>query len=257
MILLAALLLSATPIDEAEHALAAGRVEQAERMIEVMVSAREKNERLDRLRAATAAAAGRHQEALSRYALLARSHPRDPTLADGAAHAAFRLGSIDEARRWSGLATANPAAGWRAWNLCGAIADHEGKFDRADLCYGKALALAPGRFEILNNQGWSKLLRGDWSAATDLFRKALEVQPDSTIARSNFELASAAMADKLPARRPGERQEDYAARLNDVGVIAEAAGDRKRAIAAFAQALSLRSTWSERTARNLADAEGR
>jgi len=60
----------------------------------------------------------------------------------------------------------------------------------------------------------------------------------------------------LPRRKPGEADSDWAARLNDAGVAAEALGDRKRAIAAFTQALEASGSWYERAANNLAGASG-
>ncbi len=41
-------------------------------------------------------------------------------------------------------------------------------------------------------------------------------------------------------------------RLNDAGVVAAASGQTKRAEAAFAQAIELRSRWYDRAAENLA-----
>lgn len=255
MILVAAMLLAGAPIDEAEHALGAGRVEQAQRMLSRMIAAGERGERIDRLRAATAAASGRHAEALSLYAALAARHPGDAAAAGGAARSAFRLGKLRDAKGWSDLAIAGSGADWRDWNLCGVVADAGADFARADQCYEKALELAPGQARILNNQGWSFLLRGHWEAAAKLFRSSLAVDPASRIARSNLDLAEAALSSELPARRAGESASDYAARLNDAGVIAQAAGDRMRAKAAFANALTLRPAWSARIARNLADLE--
>lgn len=257
MILAAVLLLAGASIDEAEHALAAGRFQQAAQMVRQIVASGGAGDRVDRLRAGSAASMGRHEEALALYSTLAHKYPADPKLADGAARAAYSLGRLADAQRWSALATALPGAGWSAWNLAGVIADQRGEFDRADLSYGKALELAPRSAEALNNQGWSLMLRGQWMGAAERFRKALEVNPASSIARSNLDLAEAALATDLPARRSGEISQAYAARLNDVGVIAEAAGDRKRAIAAFSQAVSLYPRWSEKAARNLAQAEGR
>ena len=44
----------------------------------------------------------------------------------------------------------------------------------------------------------------------------------------------------------------FAARLNDAGVVAAASGQAKRAEAAFAQAIELKSRWYDRAADNLA-----
>lgn len=257
MMLVAALLLAGATIDEAEHALRSGRVEQAGRMLDQLVAAGAAGDRVDRLRAGTAAASGRNAEAFALFASLAAKHPGDAGAAGEAALAAFRTGKLAAARSWSDRALSLASPRWRDWNLCGAIADTDGRFDRADQCYGRAQALAPGRVEILNNRGWSRLLRGQWSLAAGLFRDALAADPANSVVRSNLALAEAALSNELPARRAGESADDYAARLNDAGVIAAAAGDRKRAIAALANAVTLRPTWSARSARNLADIEGR
>ena len=257
MIVLAALLLAGAPIDEAEHALAAGRVEQAETMLKRMVEAGQTGQRIDILRAGVAARAGRHSQALSLYGALAAREPSNPSLAEGAARSAFLVGDIAAARRWIAPATAHPSAGWNAWNLCGAIADSAGDFDRADRCYEKARELAPGRPQVLNNQAWSYLLRGHWAEAGELLRDAAGADPANPVIRANLDLAEAALASDLPSRRKGESADDYAARLNDAGVIAEAAGDRRRAIAAFANAVHLRPAWSGRVARNIAAVEGK
>ncbi len=59
------------------------------------------------------------------------------------------------------------------------------------------------------------------------------------------------MAGGLPARHVGESDAAFAARLNDVGVIAESEGDRPRALAAFSQAIAARSVWYARAAATL------
>ena len=257
MILLAALLLAGSTIDEAEHALAAGRTEQASQMVRQLISSGMKGDRVDQLHASVAAATGQDQVALSLFSTLAAKNPVNPSFAEGAARAAFRLGRVQDARRWASLAIAQPNATWRAWSLCGIIADGLSDFAKADECYARASALAPSRAEVLNNQGWSLLLRGQWKEAGEQLRRALAADPANRIARANLELAEAASAQDLPARRENETLDAYAARLNDIGVIAEAAGDRKRAVAAFAQSVSLHPRWSEKAARNLAQAEHR
>ncbi|QIK95681.1 tetratricopeptide repeat protein [Sphingomonas sp. HDW15A] len=257
MILLAALLLAGSTIDEAEHALAAGRTEQASQMVRQMIESGLVSDRIDRLRASIAAANGQDQQALSLFSGLARKYANDAALAEGAARAAFRLGRLEDASQWAALATARPNAGWRAWNLCGVIADQRQDFSRADECYSRALSLGPNRPEIFNNQGWSLLLRGQWTDAAKQLQMALAADPANRIARANLELAEAALTQDLPAKRENETLDAYAARLNDIGVIAEAAGDRKRAVAAFSQSVSIHPRWSEKAASNLARAEQR
>ena len=50
----------------------------------------------------------------------------------------------------------------------------------------------------------------------------------------------------------GESDADWAARLNDAGVIAKVQGNNKKAVAAFTQAIEARSQYYARAANNLA-----
>jgi len=169
----------------------------------------------------------------------------------------FHVGDLRRASAALNVATALPSGSWRAWSARGAVADLGRDWDDADLAYGRALALAPDRAEILNNRGWSLLLRGQWQEALRLLERASALEPKSHRIADNLELARAAIAEDLPRRRSAESDTDWAARLNDAGVVAVFDGDRKRAIAAFAQALEASSQWFERAANNLAIVEGR
>ena len=77
------------------------------------------------------------------------------------------------------------------------------------------------------------------------------LDPKSTRAANNLELAKAAVAAELPQRRKGESDPDFAARLNDAGVVAEQGGNTTRAVAAFTQALEVNDSWYARAANNL------
>ena len=111
--------------------------------------------------------------------------------------------------------------------------------------------------EVTNNQGWSELLRGDWTKAAERFEKAATRDPKSSRIANNLELARAALASDLPKRRPGEDDRAWAARLNDAGVAALLLGDKQRAVAAFAQALEASGSWYDRAANNLKAANSR
>jgi tetratricopeptide (TPR) repeat protein len=115
--------------------------------------------------------------------------------------------------------------------------------------------LAPRSPEVANNSGWSLLARGQWHEAIPPLEQAAALDPSSKRIAANLELARAALADGLPERRRGESAADWAARLNDAGMVARLRGDRKRAIAAFARAIEARTDWFERAANNLAATE--
>ncbi len=244
-------------LSEAAHALANGRVEQARIMIGNAIQAGEQGARLDRLLADLAFASGDHRLALARYETLLALQPADPMLAERVAITALHLGAAERAAGAVALATASPDASWRAWNARGVLADRRGNWDEAELAYERAAKIAPDQPEILNNHGWSLLARGRWDEASPLFERAARLDPKSVRIANNLELAKAAISEDLPQRRSRESNADWAARLNDAGVVANIRGDRQRAIAAFARAISARDRWFERAANNLALAEAR
>lgn len=247
----------ATPLDEAARALAAGRVDQAGEMIAAARKAGGGGEALDRLSADHALASGATAKALDLYKTLIATHPDEALLLERAGLAALRLGRNDEATALLDRATLQPDASWRAWNLRGVAADRRAAFDEADAAYTRAAALGPDQAAVFNNLGWSLMLRGRWLQAAEQFEAALGLNPRVPHGAANLELARAAIAGGLPERRKGEASEEYAARLNDAGVIAAAEGDRPRAVAAFTQAIAARSAWFDRAAQNLESLEQR
>jgi Flp pilus assembly protein TadD len=242
---------------EAEHAIGAGRLEQARLMIGRAVAAGVSGTQIDRLLADLAFATGNNDEAQLRYQKLLATDPTNPMLAERAGMAALKLGNITSSTVLIDRATKSPKASWRAWNARGVIADLEQDWSQADIAYAEAAARSPDESEIINNQGWSQLLRGDWKRAADLFERAARLDPHSTRIANNLELARGALATELPQRRAGEDDREWAARLNDAGLAAQLMGNQQRAVAAFTQALEASGTWYARAANNLQAAGGR
>lgn len=260
LLLAAGLLAAADPaggLGHAVRAMQAGRLDQARIMLDAAVAAGAQGDEVERVRADLAFLSGDYAAALGRYERLAASHPQEPLNFERAGIAAIHVGDLRRATAALAAATAIPGASWRAWNARGALADFGRDWAAADLAYEQALALAPDRAEVLNNRGWSLLLRGQWGEALPLLERAAAVDPKARRIADNLELARAALAEDLPRRRPGESDSDWAARLNDAGVVAAAGGDRRRAIAAFAQAIEASAAWFERAANNLALVEGK
>ena len=200
----------------------------------------------DRAIADLAFDAGNYPEALGVYQKLLALAPDDTVVLERAGIAALQIGKLSVAADFIDRATARPNPSWRAWNARGAIADMKGDWAAADAAYDQAERLSAGHFEVVNNRGWSRLLRGDWQGAAEILQKA-----------AALELARAALSAELPRRNAGESDGDWAARLNDAGMAAKLLGDRKRAIAAFTQALEASGSWYERAANNLEAVSGR
>jgi Tfp pilus assembly protein PilF len=260
ILLLAAALLAAEPaasLGDAVQAMQAGRLEQARLMLDTAIKSGAQGEEVDRLLAELAFKSGDWANAHARYEQLAALHPGETLTLERAGIAAFQLGKYARAAAALKAATALPAAGWRAWNARAAAADMAQDWADADMAYGRAMDLGPDHAELLNNRGWSLMLRGQWAEAVPLFERAYGLAPKSRRIADNLELARAAVAEDLPRRRSGERNAEWAARLNDAGVLAASRGDRQRAIAAFAQAIEAKTAWFERAANNLAIVEGR
>ena len=243
---------SSISLSEAGRAIAAGRLDQAKEMLGVAVAAGARGEPVDRLLADLALARGENEQALGLYQALIGTNPDDVLLLERGGIAALRLGRTVEATALLDRATRLPGAGWRAWNARGAAADRQGRWDEADAAYARAAEIDPRRAEVPNNQGWSLMLRGRWAEALGAFERAVAIDPKLPRLANNLELARAAIAADLPGRMQGEGDEAYAARLNDAGVVAAASGQSKRAEAAFAQAIELKSRWYTRAADNLA-----
>lgn len=243
---------STISLSEAGRAIAAGRLDQAKAMLGVAVAAGAKGEPVDRLMADLAFAREENEAALSLYKALIANHPDETLLLERGGIAALRLGRNGEATALLDRATRGPGASWSAWNARGVAADRQGRWDEADAAYATAAGLNPGLAQVPNNHGWSLMLRGRWADALASFERAAAINPNLPRLANNLELARAAVASDLPPRMQGENDEAYAARLNDAGVVAAASGQQKRAEAAFAQAIELRSRWFDRAADNLA-----
>ncbi|HYC95720.1 MAG TPA: tetratricopeptide repeat protein [Sphingomicrobium sp.] len=237
---------------EAGRAIAAGRLDQAKSILGVAIAAGAKGEPVDRLLADLSFARGENEQALSLYKALLAGHPDELLLLERAGIAALRLGRVAESTALLDRATRQPQAGWRSWNARGVAADRQGRWDEASAAYARAMALDPSRAEVANNLGWSMMLQGRWAEALAGFERAAALNPRLPRLANNLELARAAVAADLPHRLAGEDDDAYAARLNDAGVVAAASGETKKAEAAFAQAIEMRSRWYRRAADNLA-----
>ncbi len=75
-----------------------------------------------------------------------------------------------------------------AWVGLAASYDRERRFKLADQAYSRAIRLVGVNTVILNNQGYSYLLRGDLRRARSKFLAAFEREPDNPYIKNNLEL---------------------------------------------------------------------
>jgi len=81
-----------------------------------------------------------------------------------------------------------------AWLGLAATHDQLGRFDLADREYAQVEKRTGKSLELLNNRGYSHLMRGDYAGARRDFDAALRIAPDSEFTRNNMRLLDAKAA---------------------------------------------------------------
>jgi Flp pilus assembly protein TadD len=100
----------------------------------------------------------------------------------------FNRGGYGLAERYFRDAVEKAPRDVTAWVGLAASYDRLARFDLADRAYASAIKLAGETTEILNNQGYSYMLRGDLVAARKKFLKAYEREPDNPMIVNNLKL---------------------------------------------------------------------
>ena len=171
-------------------------------------SAREQPDRIDFRRglAASLVRAGRSDEAVPLWRDIVAS---DETIEQDRidyAGALIRTGDWDEAE--AQLDRVPPTfETYERYRLEAMVADSNQEWDRADHFYEIAVGLTTRPANVLNNWGYSRLSRGDFDGAEDLFLEAIRYDPDLFTAKNNLVLARAAQGNyQLPLVRMTEAE---------------------------------------------------
>jgi len=81
-----------------------------------------------------------------------------------------------------------------SWIGLAAAYDNLKRFDLADRAYMQALKLGARRAYVLNNRGYSHLLRGDFVVARSMFMQSLAIEPNNPVVLNNLRLLDSAEA---------------------------------------------------------------
>jgi Flp pilus assembly protein TadD len=100
----------------------------------------------------------------------------------------FNRGNFGVAQRYFQAAVEKAPKDASAWIGLAASYDRLGRFDLADRAYGSAIRLAGETTAILNNRGYSYMLRGDLNSARREFLKALHREPGNPTILNNLKL---------------------------------------------------------------------
>ena len=112
----------------------------------------------------------------------------DPTDDLSTAKQYFRQGSYGLAERSFRRAVEEHPRSAEAWVGLAASYDQLKRFDLADRAYGQAIRLVGSTPEIMNNQGFSYMLRGDYARARTTLLAAQAKDPASPYIRNNLAL---------------------------------------------------------------------
>ena len=98
----------------------------------------------------------------------------------------FNRGYYGNAQKYFQAAVEKSPQDLNAWLSLAASYDHIRRFDFADKAYDRAIALGGKTVQLLNNQGYSYVLRGDLHKARRKFREALKHDPDNVMVQNNL-----------------------------------------------------------------------
>ena len=126
-------------------------------------------------------------------------YPSDEPLRMGMEH--FSRGDYGLAQRYFRDAVEKAPKDATAWIGLAASYDRVRRFDLADGAYAAAIKLTGETVQILNNEGYSYMLRGNLTKARAKFLKAYELDPTNPTITNNLELLN---ASQQFIRRPPE-----------------------------------------------------
>jgi len=129
----------------------------------------------------------------------AKYYPSDEPLKLGMEH--FGRGDYGLAERYFRDAVEKAPRDVTAWVGLAASYDRLRRFDLADQAYSHAIKLRGPTVHILNNQGYSMMLRGNLKEARRKFLKAYELDPGNPTIANNLELLNTSY--RFVQRPPG------------------------------------------------------
>lgn len=122
------------------------------------------------------------------------------------------------------------------WNLLGLAFIGKGEAAAAEEAFGRALGLAPGNPEILNNHALAVLQRGDLTLARQQLANAAEKVPENRMIGANLDFVSGMMGI-VPERLQQDSDAEWSGRLVNIAKGAKIASRTPQANALFSRAL--------------------
>jgi Tfp pilus assembly protein PilF len=164
---------------------------------------------------------GRNGEAKLEYAKLLSNSDYKLRALEGMGQASMASGDRESARDSFNQVVAEDTKAWKSWLGIAQLYDLDRNWAKADEAYALALASTNQPALIYNNQGLSRLARGEASWAVDHFRLALATDPTLVRAATNLEIAEASAGKSIEKISGAERDaKERARKLNNAGYVA-------------------------------------
>ena len=128
-------------------------------------------------------------------------YPSDEPVRLGLEH--FNRGAYGIAQRYFKDAVEKSPKDVTAWIGLAASYDRLRRFDLADQAYTQAIRLGGETVQVLNDQGYSYMLRGNLTAARRKFEKAYSLDPTNPVIANNLQLLN---GSRRFIERPAENQ---------------------------------------------------
>ncbi|WP_456755538.1 MULTISPECIES: tetratricopeptide repeat protein [unclassified Bradyrhizobium] len=129
-------------------------------------------------------------------------YPSDEPVRLGLEH--YNRGNYGIAQRYFKDAVEKAPKDVTAWVGLAASYDKIRRFDLADQAYAQAIRIGGETVQILNDQGYSLMLRGNLSGARRKFEKAYSLDPGNPVIANNLELlnGSRKFIERPPNNQP-------------------------------------------------------
>jgi Flp pilus assembly protein TadD len=118
-------------------------------------------------------------------------YPSDEPVRLGLEH--FNRGEYGTAEKYFRAAVEKAPRDVTAWVGLAASYDRIGRYELADRAYTTAIKLGGETIEILNNRGYSYMLRGNYPAARKMFLRAYAREPNNPTVLNNLKLLNGSM----------------------------------------------------------------
>jgi len=237
-------------VADIERAIEEKRYIDASAMIDMALLSGSKDPRLALLSGKLDLTRGRYEQALEKFRSAETAAETRGGAMEGEGLSLALAGRQAEAVPVLKKTVAEYPKAWRAWNALGGAYDDRRQWDEADDAYAHALAASDAPAIVLNNRGYSRLLRNRLDEASADFVEALRQRPDLGAARTNLRLAIA-LKGEYGRATAGAQKDTEATLLNNAGFAALVRGDYARAESLLQQAIQRKGEYYELAAANL------